>query len=280
MQGVDDELRGRVRQKQAGSVLRATGTRLLEATQSIVVVGGLVIVVALQIPWLNDQLTEIGLSGTAKIVDSLVIFVLAAVFLEVRALARKVVEPEPLGLHLRDPMDVYPILLRRAGEIVRSDEKRLDVIGMTLYTAWPSINFRLSRPEFRGWTVRMAAAASVTGTAAAMVPAEWVPEAQRFLSEIENASQRADLRAQKVVLEAYTYDFVPALHGYRLGNGDLFYSILKWDRSGAISRDGFTYEYVPAEDRSASAEAIRAVFDSWLVRACATRWRDGTGSQS
>jgi hypothetical protein len=39
-----------------------------------------------------------------------------------------------------------------------------------------------------------------------------------------------------IVPEAYGYTFVPVVHGFRLGNGDLLWSILMWGADGRISR--------------------------------------------
>ena len=168
-------------------------------------------------------------------------------------------------------MDVYPILLDRARSIIRKEEKVLDVIGMTLYTAWPSIRFWLNRPEMAGWKVRFAAVVDATDMSR-LVPPEWFEESRSNLDQIAELAEVKAVKERGIHLEAYGYDFVPVLHGYRLGNGDLFYSVLMWDSDGRIGREVYSYEYIECTNHSPSAQAAREVFDSWFKRACRKPW--------
>ena len=68
------------------------------------------------------------------------------------------------------------------------------------------------------------------------------------------ANQASALRRNKIILEAYGYGFAPTIHGFRLGNGDLFHSLLLWDEAiGQLSLDGYSYEFISCEDQSESA---------------------------
>lgn len=60
---------------------------------------------------------------------------------------------------------------------------------------------------------------------------------------------------------------MPAVHGFRLGNGDVFVSTLRWRDKGRLGKHRFPYEYVPAYDVSPEADAARALFRSWFERA-------------
>lgn len=82
----------------------------------------------------------------------------------------------------------------------------------------------------------------------------------------------ASATQRRITIQTFGYDFAPALHGYRLGNGDLFYSIVLWQPDGNLGYEGFSYEFVPHEDHSPSAMAIRGVFESWFQRATQTAW--------
>jgi hypothetical protein len=70
-----------------------------------------------------------------------------------------------------------------------------------------------------------------------------------------------------IKIETYAYDFMPVIHGFRLGNGDLFYSILSWQADGKIGRESYSYQYIACDDNSTTALAIREIFDSWFERA-------------
>jgi hypothetical protein len=65
---------------------------------------------------------------------------------------------------------------------------------------------------------------------------------------------------------------MPVVHGFRLGNGDLFFSTLSWDKNGKIGVGDYSYEHVPREDESPSAMATREVFSSWFQRAISQAW--------
>jgi hypothetical protein len=132
----------------------------------------------------------------------------------------------------------------------------------------------LNRPELNGWTCRLTAVTKASQDLARLVPDEWFDESVKNLSEVYRFSQLPGIRQRNITLRPYSYDFMPVIHGFRLGNGDLFYSILCWQGS-KIGRDSYSYEFVPCDDVTPSAKAIRAVFDSWFTRSCATPWTEG-----
>ncbi|MQA98481.1 MAG: hypothetical protein GEV11_29245 [Streptosporangiales bacterium] len=220
---------------------RRAGPATFDVLQSIIAIGGVLIVLLIHIPWLQNAFERLGFGDTNKLTLTVITVLLASTYYEVASGKRRAGREE-IDRHFPDPMDVYPVLQERMRTIRRPEERTLDVIGMSLYTAWPTIRFLLARPDLAGWKIRLAAVVDV------------------------------HLRARNITLEAYGYDFMPVVHGFRLGNGDLFYSILLWQDDGRIGREGYSYEYVPAEDNSASASATREMFDSWLHRACHSPW--------
>jgi len=204
--------------------------------------------------------------------------VIVSLYYEVKGVGRRITRAEKAFTepqrHFPDPMDVYPVLLDRIRSIRRDEDKRLDVIGITLYTAWPTVRFWLPRPEMSGWTIRLAAAAhtgEAPNHASGLIPDGWFAESHANLSSIQ-AQQGGNGRARAIRLEAYGYDFMPVVHGFRLGNGDLFYSVLLWQDDGKIGREGYSYEFISCEDHSPSAQALRGTFDSWFVQCSRTPW--------
>lgn len=258
--------------------ISSSGSDLVDALQSVVALGGLLAVVALQIPWLQDPLERMGAGNGTALTLTVLMVVIVSLYYEVKGVGRRIAQAEkaftPAQRHFPDPMDVYPVLLDRIRSIRRAEDKRLDVIGMTLYTAWPTIRFWLARAEMSGWTIRLAAAVHTAETpnhAAGLVPDDWFAESHANLSSIQ-AQRDGGIRARAIRLEPYGYDFMPVLHGFRLGNGDLFYSVLLWQDDGRIGRDDYSYEFVSCEDHSPSAQAVRGTFDSWFARCARTPW--------
>lgn len=169
--------------------------------------------------------------------------------------------------HFTDPIDMYPFVVERALSIEDLGQRTLDVLGITLYTAWTSLKFWVMRPETTDWTVRMAAVMDRTSAMSPWIPGLWQKEAEIHLEDIFETAQLRDVTARRIQLRPYAYDFVPGVHGYRLGNGDLFISFLRWQADGRLGKHGYTYEYISGEEQSASATSFRELFDSWFERA-------------
>ncbi|MBO0808756.1 MAG: hypothetical protein J2P32_10705 [Actinobacteria bacterium] len=261
------------RLKRSGALhrIRHESERALSLLQVIVAAGGLIVVVLLSIPWLDGPLRKAGFTRPGPLSQAILTLVVVSIFFEVRRLAAR--KPASQRRHFSDPIDVYPVLLEHVQAIGRKEEKVLDVLGLTLYTAWPSIRFWLVRPELNGWTMRFTAIAAGSGELSAHLPGSSVRDAQANLDSIVDYADSDGGAGKNVTLKAFCYDFMPSLHGYRLGNGDLFYSILHWRPDGKLSLDDFSYEFVPRDDHSKSADSIREIFDSWFRRATVTEWR-------
>ena len=262
--------RNSFKRKQTGYRIKRVSERIVSFSQVLIAVVGLIAVILLNISWLDGPFKKIGISDPTDFTGGVVAVIVVSIFFDVRSLIARKYEPE--DRHFSDPMEVYPLLFERIRAISRPEEKVLDVIGITLYTAWPSIRFWLNRSDLIGWTVRFAAVAVNKRQFSSHMPEEWPHEAQANLNNVCSYANSRAVQAQHINLQAFGYDFMPSLHGYRLGNGDLFYSILLWRDDGKVSIDGYSYEFVPGDDKSSSAEAIRQVFDSWFKRATSTPW--------
>lgn len=263
-----------LRRLRVRSWIRRAAERAISDIKVVVAIGGLAAVILLSIPWLSGPLGKIGLTAPGAFSQTILTIVVVSIFFDVRHLTEN---KHPSAPHyFADPMDVYPVLLERAKAVTRQEEKFLDVIGITLYTAWPSIRFWLNRSELSGWTVRFTALAYNEENLSSHVPDSWFRESRANLDSIAEYAQSPAVRGRHIKLQPFAYDFMPSLHGYRLGNGDLFYSILRWQENGHLSIDNYSYEFIPFDDISPSANAIRDIFESWFRRATVTPWREKT----
>jgi hypothetical protein len=259
----------RSRVKRLSSWLAQHGERALAAGQDLVILGGVVVVLALQVPWLAAPLEHLGLEPATSTSEVVLLVVAGSIYFIVKEIRQHMNAGADRIEMLPNPIAVYPVLLDRASKVHRDEDKRLDVLGMTLYTAWPSIQFYIGQSTFANWTVRLCA---VVEDSLNNVPGGWVAESESNLQSIQSASMSAAITGNNVTLEAYGYDFMPVVHGFRLGNGDLFLSFLGWDEDGLIGRESYSYEFVPHEDESDAAQAKRTVFDSWFTRAMSRPW--------
>lgn len=274
---VRDGLRRELRSQHVSYWLRVKGQRIASVVKAVAVVAGVALVVAVEVSWLEEPLRRIGFQDLDGIGAAVIVFILALMFFDMRGLAAR--QSANVDRHFSDPMAVYPVLIKRIQGTKRRSDKVLDVLGMTLYTAWPTVTFWLNHPELNGWTIRLCAMVDDEGQLRNFVPPEWSSESR---SNLENAAVRARTLAttgRNIEIETYAYDFIPVIHGFRLGNGDIFYSILSWQLDGRIGRESYSYQYVPCDDSSAAAIAIREVFDSWFKRARFRPW-NGAGAES
>jgi hypothetical protein len=141
--------------------IRRGPERVLSFTEVTLAAGGLIIVVLLSIPWLDDPLKKLGFTTPGPLSQAILTIVVVSIFFEVRRLTER--RPVSQLKHFPDPMDVYPVLLERVQATGRKEEKVFDVLGLTLYTAWPSIRFWLNRSDLNGWTMRFTAIADDGG---------------------------------------------------------------------------------------------------------------------
>jgi len=170
--------------------------------------------------------------------------------------------------------EVYPRLYEALPASRDPDEKRLDVIGLTLYTAWPNIRSWLedeARSPLQGWTIvlRLIDSEMPAADCAAWLDDKWIEEAHDLVADIEDfaRSHRELLERQGVTMTIRPYSVVPAFHGFRLGSGTYIMSFLRWDETtGKLARPHHGYELFPPDDSSPRAVQYKGLFDNWVRR--------------
>lgn len=247
--------------------LRASLVRLADTARTWVAVLGAAILVLEQVPWLDEQLSRLGLRDTPTYRTLVFTILLTTILLEVREVARRQIPPSSARQHFADPQEMYQALLSRAKSIKNANQRQLDVLGLTLYSAWPVISFWLQRPEINGWTVRLATMDPHADAVACWVPDDWPHESGVNAAQAQQFANGSLAASKNHHLEIIEYGFVPSIHGFRLGNGDVFVSSLLWQDDGRLGKAGFSYEFIPHEEAGPGATALRELFDNWFGRA-------------
>lgn len=169
--------------------------------------------------------------------------------------------------------DVYPELL---GELRRlpAHERCVDVLGLTLFTAWNQLQGFIMQSETRDWTVRLLcicpdfADRSVPG-----IPRAWAGDARQQANKIRSflAKHAASLAERNVRISLECYAAFPALHGFMLGNGALFMSVTQWEAGqDELAMPYHPYEKIDATDHSRRAQVYREIFRNWVDHARST----------
>ncbi|MGD9737746.1 MAG: hypothetical protein AB7V58_19350 [Solirubrobacterales bacterium] len=253
--------------KPSGKAARAADAleRFVESSQVWVAVAAGALLVLLQIPGVEDVLTKIGLENDIRLRTAIGVIILISILLELRQLKLRVTPAISDRHHYDDPKEMYNALIERAAEINDPEQRRIDVLGLTLFSAWPELEFFLERPTIHNWKVRLATLSAAAPAPRPWVPESWPNEAANIVTQIEGfrSAQGAD---QGHTIEIFEYGFMPVVHGFRLGNGDVFLSILRW-RDRRLGKHRFPYDFVPAHDISPEAETTRALFENWFMRA-------------
>ena len=93
----------------------------------------------------------------------------------------------------------------------------------------------------------------------------WDHDSKLNLDDIEVFKNAPDFAKKHVQLQAFEYHHLPVIHGYKLGNGDIWISYVAWLKdSSRLSGADLKYEFIPHADTTTSAVMKRKLFNSWL----------------
>jgi hypothetical protein len=147
----------------------------------------------------------------------------------------------------------------------------LDVLGLTLYSAWPvalapqiqngdiqkcTVNLYLLDPEF-------------VKKNRELFKDEWLTEVESKPAEIAAfvKEHEALLKQNQVTVNVKPYPFFPGIHGFRTSDGNVLISFLHWSSQKTVDNPNQFYEIFMPSDTSARGNAYRALFKNWVDRA-------------
>lgn len=240
--------------------------RFLEDGQEWVALAAALLALLMQVPKLDDLLAKVGLENSPELLTAIGAVLLGSILLELRQLKRSVTPAIAGRLHYPEPDAMYNALTEKAKAITDPEHREIKVLGLTLDSAWPRLEPFLEWPEIKGWTVKLATLSKDATVAREWIPAGWPRESDTTVRQIRDFADGHGTEHDHTI-KVFEYGFTPAVHGFRLGNGDVFLATLRWKSDGRLGQHPFAYDYVPAQDVSAGAEAARALFQSWFDRA-------------
>ncbi|MEY2516455.1 MAG: hypothetical protein QOJ89_3813, partial [bacterium] len=150
--------------------LRDLADRMLRSVPGLLALIGAGLLVALQIPFLEGFFKKLGIENDAGFQALVITVLLTTLLLELRDLARSVKGELQGAQHFSDPNAMYDVLKARAGTIRRREDRRMDVLGLTLFSAWPQLRFWLERDGCSDWSIRFATLAGHATSVAGTVP--------------------------------------------------------------------------------------------------------------
>jgi hypothetical protein len=167
--------------------------------------------------------------------------------------------------------EVYPRLYETLTQVKESDRKTLDVLGLTLYTAWPNIKDWLDRDgsPLSGWTVRLRVLDPKWVSNGNSLDESWAAESQTFIADVQayKTDNALSLSRRETSISIRSYSLAPAFHGFRVSDSTYFISFMRWDhKTGRLARPLQCYEVITKDDSSPRASQYRELFDDWLQR--------------
>jgi hypothetical protein len=245
--------------------VRELGLRTIPA---VTAVGGIGLLVAMQIPWLEGPIAKVGISNSEAFRTTMIAVVLTAIsgqLYELSLLARATAAAE--RRHFRDTVDMYGFLSERISTVEQGGDRRADVLVAHLAGVLHYMSVIVQRPEFTGWVIRIAAMTAPYGRSNPFVADELLAGARRNVRVLRDLAESQEIRGRGNRVEVYEYDVPPVLYGVKLGNGDLFICLMRWREDGFLN--GFAgrfWQYIPRTEDTRDAESMRHLFDTWFER--------------
>jgi hypothetical protein len=266
--------------KPAWKTLTAFVRRWVDRLQSAVVTGAAALLIVYLVPPVRKWMETRGYLN-AELVVAVVGLALAVVLRSLLELEKKVdalTSSQTQTLVTGGVARVYQQLEEICDSYARRRwsttprARTLEVLGLTLYTAWPKIRGFLEDARYVRWKIDLYGLDPdfVRGRPETF-PGKWATDVETRLAEIRQfAEERADdLWERRIALGLKTYAHFPALHGFLIERSDLVYAVSQWGRETLEDPYQF-YEYFPAADSSPRAEEHRGRFKNWLDRAART----------
>lgn len=227
--------------------------------------------------WMQQHgLKELDVPAIVGIALAATMFVLLAFQQQLKQLGRRIGDfsPSASSRIIRGGVEhVYPELHTILDDVGTGagSERSLDVLGLTLFTAWPMLlRSGLGSPggALRGWRVSVFCLSPDFLKANPYFSENWVKEVEAKLSSINEFTKNGGelLKDLGTSLAVMQYKFFPAVHGFRTGAGHLLISYIHWSGESLDDPTQF-YEYFPPSDKSVRASLYRALFDNWIERA-------------
>lgn len=167
--------------------------------------------------------------------------------------------------------DVYRVLRESIASAGTHAGHSLEVVGLTLYTAWPQIKTWIESEEspLDGWriTIRGIDVELLASAANKWFDPEWEDEAAQIRDDISSfiVGRSQTLTEKSIDLDYRKYDVVPSFHGFLLSTGTCLLSFLRWDATTSFySRPHDVYEFI--DDDSARSRGYRQLAENWIWR--------------
>ncbi|WP_311347967.1 hypothetical protein [Corynebacterium durum] len=233
-------------------------SRIFDATPDCIVASSTILLIASQVPVINSLFWG-NISLTSQ---SFLSAFLVGIYCKLFVLDRNNKKKSKCYIDLPSPAAVYQHLFSIVDETRNPKKKVLQVMGMNMRSAWPYISLEIESGRFDDWSLEFATFVGTDFNDSNLK--RWSDDSTKNIQSMLRSRSSEDVKARKISISAYSYSYAPAVHGFRLGNGDIFISILhRSSGSGKLTLKKYSYEFISHKDMSRKAICSRELFDSW-----------------
>jgi hypothetical protein len=264
---------------------------LIARSQYVILVLVLISVVLYSIPLSRSWLLATGIIDNQTILGLIGLSIAVAVYSlkEIQADLRELgtyvhSRFEKSSLLMGGPIQVNQMIADLIPRIHEPKQRCIDILGMTLDTAWPMIRHWIGRDEIRDCEIRMYCIDPLFAMENKRLVGENAANTAKDMSEkideyIE--TNRDMLIGKKILISLSCFRELPPIHGVMLGDGSLFLTIAQWIGGDPVDRGVPTiYEYFSSDDSTPRAMVYRNLFRRWLaVGRVVIRAREHTPAQ-
>lgn len=145
----------------------------------------------------------------------------------------------------------------------------LDVLGLTLFSAWPIfLDPAIREGLLRAWRLNIYLLSPAFIRTNPYFPDGWLQESEAKLKLVEKFAAAHSNAVEGPKITVVQYSRFPAIHGFRTQSGHLFISYIHWNSAENLLDDPHHfYEEFRPEDKSDRASMYRSLFQNWIDHA-------------
>jgi hypothetical protein len=149
---------------------------------------------------------------------------------------------------------------------------RIDVLGLTLYSAWPvALEPQIQNGDLRNCVINVyLISTEFVKKNRELFRDDWEREVTAKPQEIAVfvRDHEVFMKERNIVVKVKSYNFFPGVHGFRTSDGHLMLSFVHWSKQQkTVDNPNQFYEIFPPADTSSRAKAYRDLFENWVNRA-------------
>ncbi len=255
---------------------------LLEWARTVIFWGMALPVVLWSIPVTRAYLERYGFFDRESVfaIQTLALAVVLASYAQLSAAIKGVIEKidtahtDKEGVLLEGGVHkMHERMVQITSSIENRSEKKIWILGLNLGMSWPLVKGWLVDKKYQDWEIVFYCLAPDYVERTSFLDSKWGPYIRAHTADIHayKDENRDLLAANRISIAVKHYSSIPAIHGFKLGNGDTFIAASQWVGKGTtLDGPAIYYEQILGSNSSKRAKFYRGLLQNWIDRADAT----------